>query len=117
MSDPNDIAISRVGLSLPCTVPVVPGTDNAEAPLEERTECCSVDAWWVVGIAFVCHHHLLQLFGQEAVDDFIAELKERSPWNEAEIPNARETKPWAEMHRYEQQPHLLYDGHPLKVGA
>lgn len=113
------IQFARVGLSLPCMVPVVPGTPRTDAPSEERTETCNVDAWWFVGAAAVCDLHFRELCGIAKIDyesvvadlrtDLMKELGARP-----DIPNATERKPWTDMHRYPQKPELLPKGHPCK---
>jgi hypothetical protein len=95
------IEIGRVSLSLPCDVPVLPGTGDTEAPIEQRTERCCTDAWWMIGRAMICHEHLVFVLGQAEVDEAIAELLEAG-YPATEIPNARERLPWAERHRYAQ---------------
>lgn len=83
----------RVPISVPCQVPVVPGTPDSGAPIEQRTERCAIDAYWMLGRAFVCDHHL-----QACVeDDVMAEVLTAYPWVEWE------RRPWDEMHRYPQE--------------
>lgn len=102
--------IYRVPISLPCTVPVVPGTPDAGAPIGERTETCNVNAWWVIGRAPICHRHLNE-GADGAADELAAEMRADG----ADVPNATERTPWAEQHRYEQNPALLFEGHPVRV--
>lgn len=102
-----DIPIARVGISLPCQVPVVPGSPQTDAPIEQRTETCSTDAWWVFGRASICHLHLAEAVGAEARDLLAEDMGEG-------IPNEWERLPWHEQHRYEQNPDALFDGHPVK---
>jgi len=90
------IDIARVGLSLPCEVPVLPGTPDVDAPLEKRTEKCHVDAWWIVGLVPTCDVHL-RVVAEVAEFDF-DELVE-----EAGGLNSTEQKPWPERHRYVQE--------------
>jgi hypothetical protein len=106
----DDPGIMRVSLSLPCTVPVVPGTPDADAPIEERTETCNVDAWWIIGIAHICHRHLREVVGIESMGELIAQLI-TDDWL-ATVPSEQERLPWSEQHRYEQRPDLLWEGHP-----
>lgn len=110
----------RVGLSLPCMLPVVPGTPRTDAPIEERTETCNVDAWWTLGAAFVCDLHFREALAilEEDYDALVARCRAdmAEDFGQApEIPNATERKPWAEMHRYPQRPDVLPDGHPVKT--
>lgn len=103
-----EIMFARVGLSLPCMVPVLPGTPDTDPPIEERTETCNVDAWWIMGRASTCHYHLVQLFGDERV----AEMVEDLGWP-GEIPNKTERQPWEQQRRYEQNRAVLPEWHPL----
>lgn len=88
----DDIPIMRVPISLPCTVPVLPGTPTAEAPAALRTERCAVDAWWVIGRAPICTLHLFQVIGEEKVRGLFPEF----------TPCPTELLTWGEMHRYGQ---------------
>lgn len=95
MSD--DIPIMRVPISLPCQVRVVPGTPDAEAPIEERTEFCAVDAWWLIGRASMCTFHLRGAFPELAtslLDELAAEGRHLGP---------NELGSWEAMHRYDQE--------------
>jgi hypothetical protein len=85
----------RIPISLPCQVPVVPGTPDIDAPIEDRTERCAVDAWWMVGKATICTHHLRATFGE-------ATLQELCGQDPAVTLNPRELVPWQEMYRYQQ---------------
>lgn len=86
------VIIWRVPISLPCNVPVVPGTPDTSAPIEQRTERCAVDGWWNVGRAFVCDHHLAEMFiGTEILEEV-----------RAAYPGLPEPLPWETMHRYSQ---------------
>lgn len=74
---------------------VVPGTpdvmrDGEPIPLEERTERCCVDAFWMIGRQVVCDIHLkaaLPLLGIESGYEGLLE----------------EGQPWHERHRYPQE--------------
>lgn len=95
--------IGRVGLSVPCEVPVVPGTPEVDAPLELRTETCSVNAWWWVGAIPTCDYHLriaLELMGDD-YDEVVKDLRAKG-YPEVEIPNETERKPWSKQYRYPQ---------------
>lgn len=92
------VGVMRVPLSLPCQVPVLPGTGDVTAPIEERTERCATDAWWLFGRAMVCTEHLRVLLGDHDFNEFIAGMAaegygELSP---------SELLPWEQRHRYEQ---------------
>jgi hypothetical protein len=89
------VSIMRVPISLPCQARVVPGTPNTDAPIEERTEFCAVDAWWMIGKAFLCTHHF-----REAWPEMLAEFVDDPEFHGL---NETEQRPWAEMNRYSQQ--------------
>lgn len=95
--------IIRVNISLPCTIPVLPGTPDTDAPIEQRTEVCAVDAFWVVGLAHICDHHLAQALGED--------FAEVTAGHEATYHGM----PWAERHRYDQESTRrgLPERHPL----
>jgi len=98
------IAITRVSLSIPCRIPVLPGTFETDAPLETRTEFCAVDAFWFVGLASTCDVHLrivMKLMGDD-FEVFLEDFLKENPDYRGHIPNAWESKPWYERHRYEQ---------------
>ncbi len=40
-----------------CAVPVLPGTHDHDAPLEDRTELCAIDADWLIGAVPTCDLH------------------------------------------------------------
>lgn len=109
MSQADELTIMRVPISLPCMVPVLPGTCDTGAPIEQRTETCNVDAWWMLGRAMICTLHLRELLGSGRVD----ELVERGGWRLSE----RELLAWAAMHRYPQDPALLPEWHPVRKAA
>lgn len=94
MTTTDDIPIMRVPISLPCMVPVVPGTPDSTAPIEQRTERCAVDAWWMIGRAMICDLHLRSVLG----DDYGPTVAQ---WPDLVL-NQRETVPWEQMHRYDQ---------------
>lgn len=94
------VAILRVPVSLPCPVPVLPGTpdtmrDGEPIPLEERTERCAVDAFWMVGAQVLCDVHLA-VFCEVAGIDFDDLVEEGGGRTE------RMDRPWHERHRYAQ---------------
>jgi len=43
---------------LGCCVPVVPGTTDTDAPIEQRVELCAIDANWIVGMVPTCDVHV-----------------------------------------------------------
>jgi hypothetical protein len=102
MSERLDYQVARVGLSLPCAVPVIPGTPDTDAPLTERTEKCHVDAWWFVGAVPCCDIHF-RAFCEMAGDDYEAVCAEFRANGWPNTPNEKETRPWAEQHRYAQE--------------
>jgi len=94
--------ISRVSLSLPCKIPVLPGTPDTDAPLDVRTERCAVDAFWFVGSVPTCDVHLkvmLKIMGDD-FETFVEDFLKEHPQYRGHIPNAWEKKPWYERHRY-----------------
>lgn len=95
------VQFQRVPISLPCPVPVLPGTpdtvdaDGEPIPIERRTEACAVDAFWLIGAQLCCDVHARQaceLLGID-YDELLAE---------AGGPFRTEEKPWHERHRYPQ---------------
>lgn len=90
MSD-TEIPIMRVPISLPCQVRVLPGTPVADGPIEDRTEFCAVDAWWMVGTGLICTRHLREWL-RDGFDETVGDVQL----------NASELRPWAEQHRYDQ---------------
>ena len=103
--------VTRVNLSLPCSVPVLPGTPDGTAPIEERTETCNVDAWFVIGRAPICDLHLKFLLGDEDVDEMVRSLEEADGWP----PPPAYGEPWEGRHRYEQKPSALPSEHPVRL--
>lgn len=108
----SEVSISRVNLSLPCTVPVLPGTPITEAAISKRTETCSIDAFWVVGIAPICDLHLAAAFGEEFYTQALIELEEDG--FELGRERGRHSVPWELRYRYPQDHATLPDSHPLK---
>jgi hypothetical protein len=96
-----EVSFMRLPISLPCPVPVVPGTpdtirDGEPIPLQERTERCAVDAFWMIGGQVMCDVHLrvaCALLGVD-YDELLAEAG-----GEFRV----EGKPWHERHRYAQE--------------
>ena len=100
---PFNVYIARVPISLPCQIPVFPGTPNADGPLDQRTECCAVDAFWFVGAAPTCDVHLgifTKLMWNETYEEFVEKFIAENPDYKGRIPNAWEKKPWYDRHRY-----------------
>jgi hypothetical protein len=71
---------------------VLPGTGNVEAPIEERTERCATDAWWMIGRAMICTEHLRGVLSED-FETLTADVRL----------NESEQKPWNERHRYSQK--------------
>lgn len=94
--------VARVNLSLPCSVPVVPDTPRTDAPMEQRTEKCHVDAWWFVGPLPICDLHFRE-FCEMTGDSYSDVVESISRTWPGPIPYDAERKPWSEMHRYEQE--------------
>jgi hypothetical protein len=91
---------SRLPISLPCPVPVLPGTpqtmrDGDAIPIEERSEACAVDAFWMLGGQVLCDVHAQEACGLLGID--YADLLD-----EAGGEFDTEAKPWAERFRYPQ---------------
>jgi hypothetical protein len=97
-------------------VPVVPGTPSIEAPIEERTETCNIDAWWVIGIAFTCDIHLRLLIGDEEYERLRDQCEAEGPWDMTRD-RERDSVLWNQRHRYEQNPEVLPERHPVRVRA
>jgi hypothetical protein len=78
-----------------CGVPVLPGTPEWDAPLEERTELCAVDANWLVGMVPTCDHHVRGICEMVDVDwpGVVAEARR-------DLPSAE--RPWAARTRHPQ---------------
>lgn len=95
--------ITRVNISLPCKVPVLPGTPITDAPLDLRTEYCAVNAWWFVGSIPTCHIHLekvLEITGDSMLS-VIEDLYEKYPDAlRGGVPNETERTPWEDQYRY-----------------
>ena len=101
------VTIVRVSLSLPCKIPVLPGTGRTDAPIKKRTEYCATDAWWFTGKIPVCDQHIREvckLCGwsyNDLVNEIIRGGEETfGKGNFATIPNGTESKPWTDRHRY-----------------
>lgn len=78
-----------------CGVPVLPGTPDVDAPLEERTELCAVDANWLIGAVPTCDSHAR----------VVCELTEID-WSGVVAEAGREMesaeRPWADRERHSQ---------------
>lgn len=95
-----EIQFLRLPLSLPCPVPVLPGTsttmrDGDPIPLDERTEACHVDAFWLIGAQVTCDVHLREACGLMGIDYDELDAESGGPY-------ATEDSPWEERHRYPQ---------------
>jgi hypothetical protein len=100
MTEGMQVHFSRLPISLPCPVAVLPGTpqtmrDGDVIPMEERTEACAVDAFWAIGGQIVCDVHLREACELMGIDfeDLV---------DEAGGAASCEATPWEERHRYEQ---------------
>lgn len=96
MSDLEVFDLMRVPISLPCVTPVVPATGDCKAPIEQRTEKCARDAWWIFELAPTCHMHMYaiaEIFGFD-LDGLVAERGYPI--------NRTERLAWGEAHRYPQ---------------
>jgi hypothetical protein len=102
-----ELDISRLPISLPCPIPVLPNTPRTDADAEAKTDTCRVDAWWMVGFAVICDVHFRQmceLVGED-YDDIVAQLRRDCPeFADADIPNMTESQPWERMYRYADKP-------------
>jgi len=71
-----------------CGVPVLPGTPEADAPLEDRTELCAMDANWLIGAVPTCDYHAHLVCETVEIDwpGVLAEAgrEHRRPWHHAE---------------------------------
>lgn len=79
-----------------CCVPVLPGTPDAEAPLEDRTELCAVDVNWIVGMVPICDHHVQMICEMTEIDwpDLVAEAGR-------DLDHAN--RPWGDRQRHSQE--------------
>lgn len=96
--------VLRLGVSLPCHVPVLPGTPDTDAPDEAKTEACAVDAWWNIGGAYpICDLHLrvaFQVLEPDNPDAYAQTVAQMSAQGFGQIPNDHEAAAWATQHRY-----------------
>jgi len=98
------VSFLRIPISLPCPVPVLPGTpttmdeEGEPIPVAERTEKCAVDAWWMIGAQVTCDVHLREACGLLDLD-FDGIVEEATCGRGL---NMRELQPWGERHRYAQ---------------
>lgn len=98
MADPIEVQITPLPIigMIGCCVPVVPGTEDIDAPMEERTERCAVDAHWIVGAAPCCDIHakvMCEVAGWDW-DEF---------WQEAGRTAESVAVPWADRERHSQE--------------
>lgn len=109
------VGFARVPLSLPCPVPVIPGSpDTMDAngeplSLDQRTERCAVDGYWFIGGQPCCDVHCRMACDVMGIDfdDLAAE---------AGGPFDSERVPWAERKRYPQDDPMFTTGKFAKVG-
>lgn len=79
-----------------CCVPVLPGTPDVDAPLEDRTERCAVDAHWVFGAIPTCDIHA------KVVCESV-EWDWDGVWQEAGRDPASVAVPWEARQRHSQE--------------
>ena len=108
------VYFTRLPISLPCAIPVVPATGEAmrngePIAIEERTEYCAVDAFWMMGAAPCCDIHMKDVCGviDVSYDGLITEAAANPAYERDadEILAAwreDEKVPWAERRRYPQ---------------
>lgn len=94
---PTSITFTRIPLTgtIGCGVPVLPGTSEIDAPLEDRTELCAVDANWLIGAIPTCDHHARVVCEMTEIDwpGVVAEAGR-------EMESAE--RPWADRQRHSQ---------------
>lgn len=98
--------ITRLAEPQACLVPVRPGTEGdcspRESGVDDRTEPCATDAWWLLGDLVVCDQHLRYLLAA-AGDDYqamLTEYLEQFP-DVGDVPNDVERLPWSRRPRHE----------------
>jgi hypothetical protein len=91
------ITFTRIQLTgmIGCGVPVLPGTSEIAAPLEDRTELCAVDAHWLIGLIPTCDHHVRLVCEMTEIDwpGLVAEAERKMESAE---------RPWADRQRHSQ---------------
>lgn len=93
-----------------CVVPVLPGTQDTDAPLEERTELCAIDADWLVGACPTCDLHAKLVC--EAVDiDWSGVVAE------AERDPQRANRPAEDRERHSQEDARAHKAHFASAAA
>jgi hypothetical protein len=98
--------ITRLAEPQACLVPVRPGTEGDCSPpeqdLDDRTEPCATDAWWLLGDLVICDQHL-RYFLQHAGDDYdamLAEYQGQFP-DVDDVPNDVEQLAWSDRPRHD----------------
>ena len=102
--DRQSYTVVRSNVSLPCEIRVLPGTPIADAPVAQRTERCSIAAYWFIGRLPTCDIHLravCQYVGWNYTE-IVQGVLQSNPELPREIPNAEERKPWEQQYRYPQ---------------
>lgn len=92
------ISFMRVPITgtIGCAVPVLPGTPEAEAPLEFRTEMCAADADWIIGLVPTCDYHARLVCVRAEIDwpGVVAEA-------ERDLESAE--RPWSARQKHSQE--------------
>lgn len=100
MSAPFPLKISRLAMSAPCRACVQPGTGSVEGELEERTEYCATDAWWLIGASLsICDAHF-RLFCHDSGIDYGEAARLAQANSGKPVPNEDEQQPWELRRRY-----------------
>jgi hypothetical protein len=83
-----------ITMTVACSVPVLPGTPDTEAPLHKRTELCASDASWLIGLCPACDRHAQEFCEAAGIswDGLVAEA-----WHPARRP-----REWGEPKRWTQ---------------
>lgn len=98
MAEQIEVTITPVPITglIGCCIPVVPGTPDIDAPMEQRSELCAVDAHWIVGAAPCCDIHAQVVCAVSGWD--WPEL-----WQEAGRSAESVAVPWVERQRHSQE--------------
>jgi hypothetical protein len=112
MSEGTEIVFTLVSITgmIGCGVPVIPGTSDCEAPLDQRTELCAVDANWIAGMVPTCDVHVRVLCEMVDID-----------WPGLVAESGRDLtvaeRPWAERERHSQEDARKHLAHFTRSGA
>lgn len=107
-----EISFMRVPITgtIGCGIPVLPGTPDTDAPLEQRTELCAVDANWLIGLMPTCDHHAKAVC-------VVVEIDWPGVVAEAERDLDHANRPWAERERHSQEDARKHREHFTKSEA